>query len=1152
MNSTTKKAVIKMQFCSLYTMAGIRIRNVPKDEKEKTLKIHFSKPENGGGKIKKIYFPLFNNDAVILYEKKEVVDSVTQMDHLMGAKKLEIQTLPEHMIFTSLSARLDPDASVLVQATQSLHDEMMFGENIRLVEEADQTYTLHGNWFQLEWAWHYIDCFMQQQEIIQHEINQQPQRYAGTPREVDQSELSRGVTSPRNSPRSPLEVNSQLRKNIDQRSQNLDASLSLGARQKKRDIDMNQASGSHRSHDVHVSQSGHQESSSGVHHAFSDDDDDVASPALIDQLRKANARRTEDDRGNKHSRDLVGMYDRENYVDDDERGIPSLHGEGFVVPSDTLHGSLQMPEARRSDDQNDTFQQFSGQSLGQTAEHETADADYGRTANRDQGHAHETSVKDKHEDTGLLSSSQSSNLSTQSKSATPVRKESLSKYSKPSGNLSDTSVGGPSPRTTPPRVSHSALRSNIPDRYTEDQLLSSFDINGMKVTLYYGNIAQEETDAIVNPANENLEHYGGLAYILRQARGAEMDLECRNFIRHNGSLKTTEVTHTSGGGKIKSSHIIHAAGPMWLTPTYREKFTRQLTQTFLNCLNYAEERLWIRSVALPYISTGVYGAPLDVCVKCFLNAVLIFTAEGSTDHRLNDVRLVNNDAESTVTSIVLVQTQLDMGIPALSADAHELMMESKEKSETSRTAQLNLPRGRQDTGGALSQTMRGTTGVLQRLSSQEAERDSGSGLKSYTHRRTSSLSRMPQRKSDVSSDDSYSLYGSRATEGHSSRDKGYGSRATEGHSGRDKGYGSRATGGYSSGDKGYGSRATEGYSSGDKSSGSNSSHERSREKTRSYTQEDKTSLSSAKMSQTIGGRSKLKMDDFMDKSMSPRSTKSADTGSRAAPKIKQNLLPSGQRLKSTRPTTTTTSSFGQRTSDDYGAFSRPHSGLTGRHDTSDEDEFGLQSLPADLSKHTFRERFLQGEQKLEKCAICLDTVRDPKQLKCNHVFCHPCIDEHFRKSKPACPVCGSIFGRVKGDQPIAGRMTYKTDRDKFLPGYEGEDGMIIITYTFPDGRQEHGHPHPGRSYKGISRKAYLPNSVEGREVLRLLRKAFDARLVFTIGDSKMSGKSDVLTWNDIHHKTSINGGPTRFGYPDPTYLDRVRDELADKGIVSEK
>ena len=51
-------------------MSGIRIRKIPKDVKEKTLRIHFAKPENGGGSILKIYFPLFNNDAVIIYKDK--------------------------------------------------------------------------------------------------------------------------------------------------------------------------------------------------------------------------------------------------------------------------------------------------------------------------------------------------------------------------------------------------------------------------------------------------------------------------------------------------------------------------------------------------------------------------------------------------------------------------------------------------------------------------------------------------------------------------------------------------------------------------------------------------------------------------------------------------------------------------------------------------------------------------------------------------------------------------------------------------------------------------------------------------------------------------------------------------------------------------
>ena len=49
----------------------MRISGIPKKAEEKQIKIHFSKPQNGGGFIKKIYYPLFNNDAVIMYQDPE-------------------------------------------------------------------------------------------------------------------------------------------------------------------------------------------------------------------------------------------------------------------------------------------------------------------------------------------------------------------------------------------------------------------------------------------------------------------------------------------------------------------------------------------------------------------------------------------------------------------------------------------------------------------------------------------------------------------------------------------------------------------------------------------------------------------------------------------------------------------------------------------------------------------------------------------------------------------------------------------------------------------------------------------------------------------------------------------------------------------------
>uniref|UniRef100_A0A8C3YVC9 E3 ubiquitin-protein ligase n=1 Tax=Catagonus wagneri TaxID=51154 RepID=A0A8C3YVC9_9CETA len=96
--------------------------------------------------------------------------------------------------------------------------------------------------------------------------------------------------------------------------------------------------------------------------------------------------------------------------------------------------------------------------------------------------------------------------------------------------------------------------------------------------------------------------------------------------------------------------------------------------------------------------------------------------------------------------------------------------------------------------------------------------------------------------------------------------------------------------------------------------------------------------------------------------------------------------------------------------------------------------------------------------------------------------------------------------------------------------------------------QKKEHPNPGKRFTGTQRTAYLPNNREGNEVLGLLRRAFNQKLIFTVGESRQTGASDVITWNDIHHKTSWCGGPLRHGYPDPDYLKRVKQELKSKGI----
>ncbi|OPL33018.1 hypothetical protein AM593_00619, partial [Mytilus galloprovincialis] len=182
------------------------------------------------------------------------------------------------------------------------------------------------------------------------------------------------------------------------------------------------------------------------------------------------------------------------------------------------------------------------------------------------------------------------------------------------------------------------------------------------------------------------------------------------------------------------------------------------------------------------------------------------------------------------------------------------------------------------------------------------------------------------------------------------------------------------------------------------------------------------------------------------------------------------------------------------------------------------------------------------DREKDTCPVCMEELASSelKQLsRCKHIFCEKCIEKCFIQT-PACPVCNMVYGKLTGNQPD-GIMIECFQKDIHLTGYK-KCGVIKIFYSFLDGKQSflvynleismafiitelQGHPNPGKVYRGTKRTAYLPDNPEGQKVHRLLRRAFQQRILFTIGSSRTTGKEDVVTWNDVHHKTRTDGGP---------------------------
>uniref|UniRef100_A0AAQ4RAK1 Poly [ADP-ribose] polymerase n=1 Tax=Gasterosteus aculeatus aculeatus TaxID=481459 RepID=A0AAQ4RAK1_GASAC len=85
--------------------------------------------------------------------------------------------------------------------------------------------------------------------------------------------------------------------------------------------------------------------------------------------------------------------------------------------------------------------------------------------------------------------------------------------------------------------------------------------DGFQVLVCQGDITKQEADVLVNAANEDLEHIGGVAAALSKAGGPEVQKECRALVKKWGKVPTGRVVSTTGGN-LNCKSLLHAVGPV--------------------------------------------------------------------------------------------------------------------------------------------------------------------------------------------------------------------------------------------------------------------------------------------------------------------------------------------------------------------------------------------------------------------------------------------------------------------------------------------------------------------------------------------------------------------------------------------------------------
>jgi O-acetyl-ADP-ribose deacetylase (regulator of RNase III) len=163
----------------------------------------------------------------------------------------------------------------------------------------------------------------------------------------------------------------------------------------------------------------------------------------------------------------------------------------------------------------------------------------------------------------------------------------------------------------------------------------SWRAGGLTIEILQGDLTQQDVDAIVNAANNDLELGGGVAGAIARAGGPQIQAECRRIGRIDVGGAAITI-----GGNLTARFVVHAAS-MWLGGRTNAESLRSSTRRSLEIAN----QRGLRSMAFPAVGTGIARFPVEECARIMLEEVVAHARSGTS---LNEIRFVlfGTDAEA--------------------------------------------------------------------------------------------------------------------------------------------------------------------------------------------------------------------------------------------------------------------------------------------------------------------------------------------------------------------------------------------------------------------------------------------------------------------------------------------------------------------------
>ena len=148
--------------------------------------------------------------------------------------------------------------------------------------------------------------------------------------------------------------------------------------------------------------------------------------------------------------------------------------------------------------------------------------------------------------------------------------------------------------------------------------------------LVTGDIAEQDTDAVVTAAHWRLNKGMGTDGTIHSKGGARIYEECQRI----GGCPIGDAVITTGGN-LKARYVIHAVGPVWRGGDEHEP--ELLASAYRRSLEVAAEH-GLRSISIPSISTGAFVYPIRLAAPIALKTIIEFLERGQ--HGLDEVRMV--------------------------------------------------------------------------------------------------------------------------------------------------------------------------------------------------------------------------------------------------------------------------------------------------------------------------------------------------------------------------------------------------------------------------------------------------------------------------------------------------------------------------------